>query len=334
MSMFDQQLMTCVEIGKAVTSTLNMEQILSITLKRVSELIKAKNWTLYLMDPESQELYFEVVVGLDKLTLTDVRIKLGEGIAGTVALTGESLLVEADAQRDPRFSRRVDDLTGFVTHSLICLPLKIRDSVVGVIEIVNPEDSSLFKNEFMPVLSILADYLAIAITNARNHKKIVSLAITDDVTGFYNTRFLHDHLDQLFEEGKIVSLAFVDLDNFKQVVDAHGHPLGSKMLREVALVIASQLEDNDRLVRYGGDEYVVILPDQNKPAAFDKMGEVRRELADAVFLQADGLKIKTTASFGIASYPQDAADKKGLLQMADQSMYRSKKLGKNAITVV
>jgi len=180
----------------------------------------------------------------------------------------------------------------------------------------------------------LADYLAIAITNARNHKKIVSLAITDDVTGFYNTRFLHDHLDKLLEQGKMVSLVFMDLDNFKQVVDTHGHPLGSKMLREVALVIASQLEDNDRLVRYGGDEYVVILPDQNKPAALDKMGAVRRQLADAIFLEAEGLKIKTTASFGIASYPQDAADKRGLLQMADQSMYRSKKLGKNSITVV
>ena len=91
-SIYIQHLMTCVEIGKALTSTFNMDQILIIILKRLSELIKAKNWTLFLLDPETQQLYFEVVVGLDKGSLADVRIGLGEGIAGTVALTGEPIL--------------------------------------------------------------------------------------------------------------------------------------------------------------------------------------------------------------------------------------------------
>ncbi len=333
MSFDNPQLMTCVEIGKAVTSTLNMERILSIILKRLSELIKARNWTLYLLNPQTQELHFEVVVGLDKHKLNNVRIKLGEGIAGTAALTGKPILVRDNVQQDPRFSRRVDELTGYVTRSLICLPLKAQDCVIGVIEIVNPEDPSLFQDAFMPVLSILADYVAIAITNARNHMEIESLAITDDVTGFYNSRFLHDHLDGLIQEDKAVSLAFLDLDNFKRVVDAHGHPMGSKMLREVAMVIASRLEDEDSLVRYGGDEYVIILPAQDKRAALAKIENVRKELADATFLQSEGLEIKITASCGIASYPQDASDKRELLQMADQSMYRSKKRGKNAITV-
>ena len=330
----DHRLLTCVEIGKAVTSTLNMEQILNIILTRLSELIRANNWTLYLLDPDKQELYFEVVVGLDKQSLADVRIKLGEGIAGTAALTGEPVLVPDDVKQDPRFSGRVDDLTGFVTRSLICLPLKVQDSVIGVIEIVNPEDSSLFEDAAMPVLSILADYVSIAITNARNHMRIESLAITDDVTGFYNTRFLHNCLDKFLEQSQVVSLAFLDLDDFKQVVDAHGHLMGSKMLKEVAEVIASQLEDSDILVRYGGDEYVVILPTQDRRAALEKLSNVHRELSIASFLQSEGLEIKITASCGIASYPQDATDKKDLLQLADQALYRSKEQGKNSITVV
>ena len=333
MSPHDHKLLTCVEIGKAVTSTLNMEQILNIILTRLSELIKASNWSLYLLDPETQELYFEVVVGLDKRLLADVRMKLGEGVVGTAALAGEPVLVP-DVKQDPRFNERVDDITGFVTRSLICLPLKVQDSVIGVIEIVNPEDPSLFQDTSMPVLSILADYVSIAITNARNHMRIESLAITDDVTGFYNTRFLHNCLDKFLQQSQLVSLAFLDLDDFKQVVDAHGHLMGSKMLKEVAKVIASQLEDSDLLVRYGGDEYVVILPAQDRGAAIEKMGNVHRELSDASFLKSEGLEIRITASCGIASYPQDASDKKDLLQLADQALYRSKERGKNSITVV
>lgn len=331
-SIYIQQLMTCVEIGKALTSTFNMDQILIIILKRLSELIRAKNWTLFLLDPETQELYFEVVVGLDKGSLSDVRIQLGEGIAGTVAHTGEPILVP-EVQRDPRFSNRVDDITGFVTRSIICLPLKMQGAVIGVIEIVNPEDMSLFEENFMPLLSILADYVAIAIHNARTYRKIESLSVTDDVTGYYNTRSMHQHLDQLLHQGQEVSLVFLDVDNFKDLVDSHGHLLGSNILREAAEVIASKLDEDDRLVRYGGDEFVIILPGQNKYAAFDKVVAIRKALTDAIFLCEIGLHIQVTASFGIANYPIDASDKKELLQMADNSLYRSKDVGKNSITV-
>jgi diguanylate cyclase (GGDEF)-like protein len=332
MDFYDRQLLACMEIGKAVTSTLNMEELLVTILKRLSELIKAKNWTLYLLDQQTGELRFEVVVGLDTERLAGVRIKLGEGIAGQAALTGEPILVPERVHEDPRFTGRVDLLTGFSTRSLICLPLKIQQSVIGVLEVVNPEDRALFDESLMPVLSILADYVAIAIANARNYQEIETLSVTDDVTGFYNTRFLHHYLDAILVKGQEVSLVFMDLDNFKHVVDSHGHLLGSKMLKEVALVIGSCLGKDDRLARYGGDEYVVILPGQDKQTAVVKTGEIRQALAAAVFLRSDGLQVKISASFGIASYPQDAGSKRELLQVADGCMYRSKQLGKNLIT--
>jgi diguanylate cyclase (GGDEF)-like protein len=333
---FVQQLMTCVEIGKALTSTLNMDQILLIILKRLNKLIRAKNWTLFLLDPQTRKLHFEVVVGLDKKSLGDMRIRLGEGIAGTVALTGEPVLLP-DVHKDPRFSTRIDDLTGFVTHSLICLPLKLRGSIIGVLEVVNPKDASLFRADSMPVLSILADYVAIAINNARNYEKIESLSITDDVTGLYNTRFLHQYLDQLLSassaKAKEVSLVFLDLDDFKRVVDTHGHLVGSKVLKEVAEVMAANLDDEDRIFRYGGDEYVITLPGQDKKAALNKVKTIRKSLAESTFLKDEGLQIKLTASFGIANYPHDAANQRELLHIADNSMYQSKALGKDSITL-
>jgi diguanylate cyclase (GGDEF)-like protein len=331
-SLYPEKMLTCVEIGKALTSTFSMDQILLIILKRLSGLIKASNWTLFLLDQVTQQLRFELVVGLDKGSLSDVSIKLGEGIAGTAALTGEPILVP-DVRSDPRFSNRLDDLTGFVTRSLICLPLKMQGSVIGIVEVVNPEDQSLFEPSAMPVLSILADYVAIAIHNARTYEKIESLSVTDDVTGFFNTRYMHKHLDRLLQQAQHLSLVFLDLDNFKQVVDTHGHPAGSKVLAEVATVIASQLAATDRLVRYGGDEFLLILPSTDKREALDQMVAVRKALAAAVFLQDQGLQIKVTASMGIASFPDDAGDKKELLQRADQALYRSKKLGRDSITL-
>ena len=331
MDFYDRQLLTCVEIGKAVTSSLNMDEILVTILKRLSELIKANNWTLYLLDSKRKELRFEVVVGLDRDVIGEVRIKVGEGVAGLVALTGEPILVPGRAHEDPRFNKRVDELTGFTTRSLICLPLKIQEEVIGVLEVVNPEDPALFGESLMPVLSILADYVAIAIANARNYEEIEALSITDDVTGSYNTRFLHQRLDSLLAEGTVVSLVFLDLDNFKHVVDSHGHLVGSKMLREVAFVINSCLGKEDHLVRYGGDEYVAILPGQDKHTALGRAAEIRRALEETVFLGSEGLKVTITASFGVASYPEDVGSKRELLQLADGCMYRSKQLGKNRV---
>lgn len=321
------------ELGKAVTATLHLEQILVIIFERLNQMIRANNWTLFLVEPDTQELRFELVAGLQDHSLSEVRIKVGEGIAGTVARTGEPILVR-DVRQDSRFSQKIDEMTGFVTRSLICLPLKIRASVIGVIEVVNPEDESLFDEQAIPVLSILADFVAIAIANARVHRKMEALTYTDDVSGFYNTRFLHKELESLIDRGRRFSLVFMDLDNFKQVVDTHGHLMASQTLGEVAAVIGSRLKVSDSLVRYGGDEYVVILPDQGKTIASKKIEEIRTAIVETIFLAKAGLSVRVTASFGIASYPEDAGSKRALLHLADASMYQSKAGGKNRVTVV
>lgn len=331
-----RQLMACLEIGKALTSTFDMEEILHTVLSRLSLLVPAKNWSLLLLDQATASLRFEVVVGLAPEILKELSIPLGEGIAGTVALSGEPVLVE-DVSSDPRFSDKVDKLSGFRTRALICLPLKIRDTVIGVVEIVNPQDSCLFRPESMTILSILADYLAIAIGNSMNYKKIAALSMTDTVTGYYNTRFLHEFLENLLEPGRAqnseVSLVFVDMDEFKSVVDTHGHLLGSKVLKEVADVMASRLGPTDRLVRYGGDEFVILMEGCGKLEAMEKAEEIRKTLTGTHFLKEDGLCVRVTASFGLATYPQDAPSKEELMRLADQCMFFSKKRGKDKVTV-
>jgi len=327
-----KQLIACVELGKAVTSTLNREEILQIILNKLSQLIQAQDWTLYLIDEDHKELHFKVVVDLEGRDLTGMRFKVGQGLAGMVAETGEPVLVP-DTTKESYFEQSIDSQTGYSTHSLITLPLKLGPKVIGVLQIINPESKDLFQDDFFPILQILSDFVAISINNALNHEKMEKLAITDDVSGYYNSRYLHQKLAEIIESGQMTSLVFLDMDNFKSIVDTYGHPQGSKTLKEVAQTIDSQLTDSDFLVRYGGDEFVVVLPDQDKAEALETVQNIHAALNQAVFLEEDGHHVKVSASFGIANYPEDAQDLTGLLLSADISMYRSKDRGKNAITV-
>lgn len=170
----------------------------------------------------------------------------------------------------------------------------------------------------------------------REHDRAVRLSVTDDVSGFYNTRFLHRYLDRFFETARerpaSLCLVFFDLDNFKAVVDAHGHLLGAKALREVAQAVARALDPEDRLIRYGGDEFIVILPRQARTESFAKVERMRQAIHGTWFLRKEGINTRLTASFGLAAFPEDASDQRELLAQADDRLFHSKTTGKNRIT--
>ena len=171
----------------------------------------------------------------------------------------------------------------------------------------------------------------------KEHDRVMKLAVTDDVSGFNNTRYLHRYLDRLIESPSAkpveVCLAFFDLDNFKQFVDAHGHLHGTKALREVAQAVSHVLSEEDRLVRYGGDEFIVILPRQTKEEALLKVNRMQQAILSTHFLQKEGIDARLTASFGLACFPDDASDKRELLAEADRRLFQSKAEGKNRVTV-
>jgi len=332
-----ERILTSLEFSKALVSAYDMETLLTTVLERIKILIPARNWSLLLVDPQTQDLFFAVTVGLDQQLLKGVRLKIGEGIAGTVAQTRKPIIIH-DADKDERFSQKVDDITGFDTRSIIALPLMVRGEVVGVFEVVNVEDPEFFREKHLPLLEILGDYLAIAVDNVRNLQKLQARTFIDEVTGYYNTRYLAFKLDKyisevLAEEGKELSVVFFDLDNFKRVVDTYGHLKGSKALGEVAQVIHGVLGPEDGLVRYGGDEYIVLLPDKSQAQALALVRQMRRVLKEFTFLAEEGFNVKLTASFGIATLPQDARDKETLLRIADRAMFGGKDRGKDCIVM-
>ena len=329
-----QRLLTCFELSKTLVSTFDLEALMRTMVEKFNELIPARNWSILLLEPEVQELRFFVVVGLEVDKVQHLRLKVGEGIAGTVAQTGKPIFIQ-DVRTCPSFCAKVDEQTGFETKSIICLPLKVRGELIGVLEVVNIENENFFLKTYLPLLNILADYIAIALDNIRSFEDVQKKSFIDDLTGYYNTRYLAWTLDSLVEktmqEGSCLSVVFLDLDNFKQVVDTHGHLLGSKVLVEVAQVIGRLLEPQDSLIRYGGDEFIILLPYRDKSAVYDFVCRLRRAVNQSCFLCEEGINLTVTASYGIATLPDDARDKTGLLKLADEALFSSKDRGKDRI---
>ena len=323
------------DVAKALTSSLNLDSILQTILEKMAAHFHPDNWSLLMVDEAKDELYFAIAVGEAAQSLKNLRLKVGEGIAGWVARHGEPLIVP-DVYTDPRFAKRIDEMTKWQTRSIICLPLKSRQRVLGVIQLINCSMETLGDNELF-FLQALSDYAAIAIDNARAVEKIQELTITDDVTGLYNARHLYKTLEaEVYRSARFgyeFSVIFIDLDHFKQVNDTNGHLAGSKLLTEIGFKIKIHLRLIDYAFRYGGDEFVILLPQTGKEAALVVGRRLQDVFRQSVFLQEENLNLRCRASMGIASYPEDAKSAHEIIRQADEMMYMVKNSTRDNIAV-
>lgn len=324
------------DMAKALTSTLQLDQVLKTVMEKVQELLAPDTWSLLLVDEKTNELYFQIATGEAASKLKDVRLKMGQGIAGWVAQSGVASIVP-DVSQDPRFSGQVDAMTKMRTHSIICVPIRGKERVLGVIEIINLVGKREFDQEDMTLLQAMADYSAIALENAIHVQRIHELTITDDCTDLYNVRHLNFVLDtEIYRSNRYqyeFSLIFLDLDHFKEVNDTHGHLVGSKLLREMAELIRGSLRLIDYAFRYGGDEFVILLPQTGKESANVVARRLHERVNEKKFMAEEGLNLHLTASFGLATYPADATTKAEMIRLADEAMYLAKNTSRNSIAV-
>ena len=322
------------ELGKALTSSLQLDQVLRTIMEKINEVLHPDTWSLLLMDEEKHELYFQIATGAGAEALKDVRIKVGQGLAGWVAEAGKAVVVP-DTSKDSRFFGKVDEKTRMETRSIVAVPVKFRDQCLGVIELINCVGEEGFSHRDLALLEALADYAAIAIENARHVQRIHELTITDDCTSLYNARHLNFMLDtEIYRSHRYAfefSLIFIDLDHFKNVNDTHGHLMGSKLLGEIGQSIKERCRMIDMAFRYGGDEFVVLLPQTSKENALGVGRRLHKLIREGVWLKDTGLDVKITASVGIASYPTDSRTKAELLHLADDAMYLVKNTSRDSV---
>ena len=330
-----QRLTVLTDIVKAANSILEPRKVIETIMTRVQQLIPSEAWSMLMVDEEKQELTFELALGEKGKDVAGFRVKIGEGVAGWVAQTGKPTIVN-NAAKDPRFAKRFDSETQFRTRSILCAPLISRGRTIGVVQVINRRGGRFTQTD-LDLLMTMVEPCAIAIENAILFQRTEQLTITDDLTKLFNSRYLNVYIGREIKRckrhGIPLSIIFLDLDGFKSVNDQHGHLAGSRTLTEVGGILAEAVRESDILARYGGDEFVVVLPETPPAGALVIAERIRRAIASHPFLREEGLEARISASFGIASYPDHALTPEGLIQKADQAMYRVKEKDKNGIEV-
>ncbi len=326
-------------LSKTMTSSLDLDNMISEIMKKAKRLIKADSWSVFLIDEATGDLVLEKTshkkenAGRRK----KIRLKKGEGIAGWVAQEGIPLVLP-DVSQDVRFSRRVDSSSRDQAKSLMCVPIRSKGNVLGVFEIINNTSSGSFTKDDLTLFLRLVDHAALAIEMTTIYQKMAEIAVTDDLTKLFNTRYLNRTLEieitRSNRHKSSLSLIFMDIDHFKVINDNYGHLVGSKLLVEVGQILIRSLRTIDIVARYGGDEFVMVLPQTVPGAALSIAERIRKAVEQYVFLKKDGYSLRMTASFGVASYPESAKSKEDLLRLADEAMYRVKNQTRNGVYAI
>jgi diguanylate cyclase (GGDEF)-like protein len=319
------------QLARSLTSSFDLDTILRTILEQMERMVEAELWALLMLDETSQELYYAIAAGQEQAALRGLRVKVGEGVAGWVLQHGETLIVP-EAVDDPRVKQTETPGVRAVT-SVIALPLRGRKGTQGVIEIFNSHAE--MSDYSIAFLHILADHAALAIENARDVSRIRHLTISDDATGLFNVRYLYEVLERELKRSRKLklplSLAFLDLDRFKLVNDAHGHLIGSELLAHIGRRLEELSRKMDLCFRYGGDEFVILMPETDADAALELTKTLHAALLQTLFRMKSGLKLSVSASVGVASSPDDGAAVHAIIGTADARMYAVKRHGRGQV---
>ncbi len=216
---------------------------------------------------------------------------------------------------------------------VVAVPLVCGERILGVLE--GTRVAASFKKSEVEVLDALSRPIASALANAVRIGEAERLSQTDDLTKLHNARYLRQFLLNEIRRarryGTSVAALFLDLDDFKRVNDAHGHLAGSHVLMEMAAVILASIRDTDAVARYGGDEFVIVLPDTEIELAGTVAERIRSRIERHVFSGGRNLKLSLTASFGVAAFPHHASSPQQLIACADRAMYEAKAASKNCV---
>jgi diguanylate cyclase (GGDEF)-like protein len=323
-----KELSTMYNFGQYIISTVDMNELLRIITTAIVDTLNYKECAI--LFKENNLLRIVSAWGFeDNAKLIGIEFGLDEGISGNVASSGKPLLIN-DTSKESRYLHYKGH-----THkegSFLSIPLKYKNSVIGVLNVSNDTPNSLTKKD-IDFLTAISAQIAVVIENARLYEQTKELSITDDLTGLFNRRHMRVVLDKEWERSnrysQPLSILMIDLDLFKSYNDNFGHLKGDEALAILSQIIKMNIRGIDAPIRYGGDEFLIILPDTDADGAMATAEKLRKAIADAFTYK----NVSTlTISIGVVTYPNEMFDNiHEFLYASDIALYEAKKRGQNTI---
>ena len=316
------------EIGKLIGSDLDPAILLARIAELICQLIDARACSVMLLDADRKRLLARAAYGLSTERMHTLSFRVGEGVAGWVIERGEPALI-TDVARDERFVSLAENQTPI--SSMLCVPLLARGERVGVVTATS-ERRDAFDSNHLELVRFISTTIALDIENVRLHR----VAVTDPLTGAYNREFLVARLPQEIEAAvdrdRTLSVAMVDVDHFKAVNDQHGHGVGDAVLSEIARRLRGAIRTGDLLVRYGGEEFLVVLPRADAGRAWEVGERMRQRVCERAFDAGDRLVLLMRVSVGVAQW-RVRESMTELISRADVALYGAKMRGRNRVEV-
>jgi two-component system cell cycle response regulator len=318
------------QVSQAIANCQEQERLWKLILDSLAKEIGVSRGLGFFLE-EGDELVLKELKGFDEEggnllgTLAMKKFDQEGGLEGSFFLLNKFHLPAEHAAK-----AGLEDLKETMT-----LFIRSPSTLLGVVFLFNEPGKNLPGNLKLRNIHFLLDQASLALENAVRYARARNLVNIDDLTGLYNYRYLDLTLSREVKRaeryGAHLAVLFLDLDFFKTVNDTHGHMVGSKVLSEVGTLLKQSVREEDTVIRYGGDEYTVILVETDAAGAAVVAERIRRAIAGHRFLAGEGFDIHVTASIGCACYPEDTSTRAGLLELADQAMYRGKASGKNVV---
>ena len=321
-------------VSKTLNTSFETEQLLIKLIEDISGNMDIDRMMILMPDEQFTKLAVASYTGFTKEEISRVNPNLHEGVYSLVASAGICRVIE---NVDTDVTIIEQDIFSPDIGSLIAVPFLRRGKVLGLICAFRDRPKQ-FEFSDLKLFNSVAEHLAVAIENARLFEKTKQMAITDGLTHLFNKRYMLETLENEIARSERckheASFLMMDIDNFKNYNDTNGHPAGDELLKELALIIQKTIRKTDITCRYGGEEFVVILPETAKESAKIVGEKLVKKIAEHPFDFAENQPLGcVSVSMGLATYPHDADDFEALICAADKALYAAKTSGKNRVVL-
>jgi len=328
------ELSTLYNVSRLVSSSIEIEQMIRNAIDAVLslELFESLHQGgVLLIDGNRMKLIYDSISDNDEFLRQHENMSINDCLCGLAARTGK-IVVSRDSEADVRHSIRYP---GMSPHGHVILPLITRNEVIGVMYLYTTVDVEVSEKSIR-MLAMISEQLAVSLTNAIMYERARDVSLHDPLTGLANRNLMKQGLDicaaRAKRKNELFSLVMCDLDHFKKYNDTYGHTAGDKLLVDLARLLENEVREIDTLVRFGGEEFLIILPDTDLRYAVDVAERIRSRVEISDFYHDDEQPpAKITLSLGCACWNADLSGIDELLTITDNALYDAKSRGRNQV---